>query len=74
MITYEECETQGWIPPKQHHQVPQVRPIVPASSLLRTANATERHLPSPLRFSLPSHDIGSFIQKIQERKLASEQV
>lgn len=74
MITYEECETQGWIPPKQHQQVPQVRPIVPASSLLQNANATECHLPSALRLSLSSHDIGSFIQKIQKIKLASEQV
>lgn len=74
MITYEECEMQVWIPPKQHHQVPKVRLIMPASTLLRNVNATEHHLPAPFWFSLSSHDIGSFIQKIQKRKLASEKL
>lgn len=32
MITYEECEMQVWIPPKQHRQVPRVWLITPAST------------------------------------------
>lgn len=34
----------GWMPPKQHHQVPQGGRAVPASTLpLGNTNATERH-------------------------------
>lgn len=34
MITYEECEMHVWMPPKQYHQVPKVRLIVPAFTML----------------------------------------
>lgn len=76
MITYEGCEMQVWTPPKQRYQVPKVRPIAPR---LHTApsgntNATEHHFLSPLWFSLSIHDIGSFIQKVQKKKLAFEKL
>lgn len=41
---------------------------------LHTAGATEHHFPPPFRLSLSIRDIGSFIQKVQERKLAFEKI
>lgn len=37
-------------------------------------NTTEHNFLSPLWFSLSIHDIGSFIQKKQEKKLAFEKL
>lgn len=47
--------------------------LPPCRSFSNT-NTAERHFLYPLWFSLSIHDIGSFIQKIQKKKLAFEKL